>query len=150
VFAAPAEPEPVTGEFPRIEALEAPATTTETLSVPGAITDELPKLPPEPELVAARLRELAAGALHAGRLLRMTGPDGTPQSLYVDDRGGAALLAGLSEADLSAVSAGVQAHEEAVRLLEHLSRLHRATEDELRRAVSAACARTPPPRPPAT
>jgi hypothetical protein len=135
------------------------------MPVPAALvaaprTASLPKLEDLSDAdLAARIEALAAGNLLPGRLVKAAALaqssvaetaeteqfGGQSVLLYLEDKGYAALLSGLSEDAVKRVQGEIAAHAEAHRLLAELTRRHRAIEDWLTGQVQSSCARAPRP-----
>jgi type VI secretion system ImpM family protein len=154
--AAPAAPAAATG--PITGSTDAPTTGPVASAAPIAapITDESPGGVSGTDVIVARVRELAAGALLPGRLVRAStsaasasatgeAAAGTTVLLYLEEGGLPAILAGIDGEAMRRIERGVADHAEARRLIDELRRLHKAAEDRLQREVDAACARTPRP-----
>ncbi len=108
------------------------------------------------DAIDARIRQLAAGPLLSGRLVRastaassasVTGDvaSGASTLIYLDDKGRPAMLDGVPAAAIRVIESQIADYAEALELVEQIRRVHRATEDRLLRSIDEACARTPRP-----
>jgi type VI secretion system ImpM family protein len=144
VSIAPALDDDSTGEIPPIsvETIQtaAPRTADVTLATSAApvepsVTDEL----------VARIRRLVADGVLPGRVVRVpaaaVGAAGPEVAFYWEDGRATVPLVASPPAAVMDLQRQADAHVEVVRLLDAVSRLHRETEDDLRRALAEACAR---------
>ncbi|MCE9637035.1 MAG: type VI secretion system-associated protein TagF [Planctomycetes bacterium] len=121
-----------------------PATQPVAESEPGTADVVTGEVVPTPRVLADRVRELVRRPMMPGRVVRIDAGGPTPVVLLADGSNVSHVRSPAPEA-VEELERRTRDHDEAVRLIAELERIHREMEADLRRMVDDACSRTTKP-----
>lgn len=138
----------VAGAAPRASGDTTQSATQPTTEPAGVVAPAAPaaepvtgEIVPTPRALADRVRELARRPMMSGRVVRLDAGGPAPVVLLADGSS-VTPLRGVSADAVEELERRTRDHDEAMRLIAELERIHREMETELRRMVGEACTRS--------